>query len=301
MPPRTRCRCTNASSTHFPKSVALQKAEYSLGDGDEAIVSGPCLLKLVIQKSHVDTNATTSHILTQLGHIDKIVVDLKSNIVKVNEKVEARVEELAAQGETTIHLINNLFEEYKVASDKSFVAYIQKNKRDEYNDSTAPMEPDTLMYPASNYYVTSVEAEEWERPTQEEEQIIALEAQVKSHEANAASFASNASLPGSPRTLKSPGGNPRSLKPPWMTVPPGSGKPQKERVNGKDYHWHPNHIAWGVCHLPSQCEGKGLKPSESRPAPSTPSRDNKGPTHLKLSNALTTAAEQDEENEDIFP
>ena len=41
-------------------------------------------------------NATTSHILTQLDHIDKIVAGLKSNIVKVNEKVKALAEELAA-------------------------------------------------------------------------------------------------------------------------------------------------------------------------------------------------------------
>ena len=86
----------------------------------------------MIRKSHVDTNATTSHILTQLGYIDKIVVDLKSNIVKVNEKVKASVEKLAARGETTSHLLNDLFKGYNVASDKGFVAYIRK-KRDEYS------------------------------------------------------------------------------------------------------------------------------------------------------------------------
>jgi hypothetical protein len=65
------------------------------------------------------------------------------------------LEELAARGQTTNHLLNNLFEGYKVTSDKSFVSYIKKKKED-YNDSTVPMEPDTLMYQASNYYVTSV-------------------------------------------------------------------------------------------------------------------------------------------------
>ena len=78
------------------------------------------------------------------------------------------------------------------------------------------MEPDTLMYQASNYYVTRVEAKEWERPTQEEGQIITLEAQIKELEANAANFASNLSSPGSPRTPKSPGGNAYNAKPPWI-------------------------------------------------------------------------------------
>ena len=92
----------------------------------------------MIRKLHVDTNATiSSHILTQLGRIDKIVVDLNFNIVKVNEKVKALVEELAARTESTNHLLNDLFEGYKVASDKNFVAYIRK-RRNEYNDSTTP-------------------------------------------------------------------------------------------------------------------------------------------------------------------
>ena len=198
-------------------------------------------------------------------------------------------------------MLNGLFEGYKVASDKSFVAYICK-KRDEYNDSTVAMELDTLMYQASNYYVTSsIEAEEWERPTQEEEQIIALEAQIKQLEAHAANFASNPSSSGSPCTPKSEG-NARDVKPPWMTEPPaGLGEPQTKVVNGKEYHWCPNHIAW-VCHLPSDCEGKGVKPSESRLAPpSTPSRDDEGPKRLKLSNALAAVIQQDEDREEAFP
>ena len=81
------------------------------------------------------------------------------------------------------------------------------------------------MYQASNYYVTSVEAEKWECPAQEEEQIFAFEAQIKQLEANAANFASNASSPGSPCTPKSPGGNAHNVKPPWMTEPPDSGEP----------------------------------------------------------------------------
>ena len=289
----------NSLSKSAQAIVALQKAEYTLGEGEDAIVSGTCLLKVVIRKSHVDTNATTSHILTQLGHVGKIVVDLNSDIVKVNEKVKALVEELAARGESTNHLLNDLFEGYKVASDKRFVAYI-RNKRDEYNDSTVTMEPDTLMYQASNYYVTSVEAEEWDSPTQEEEQIIALEAQVKLLEAHSANFTSNSSSPGSPRTPKTSGGNARNPKPAWMTEPPGSRQPQTKTVNGKEYHWCLNHVAW-VRHLPSDCEGKGVKPSESRPAPPTPSGDDEGPKRLKLSNALAAVIEQDEENEDAFP
>ena len=137
----------------------------------------------------------------------------------------------SSSGRDHHHLLNDLFEVYKVASDKCFIAYIRK-KRDEYVDLTAfSMEPHTLTLQASNYTTSpvSVEAEEWERPPQEEEQIIALEAQVKQLEANVPSFTSNASLPGSPRIPKSPGGHACNIKPPWKTMTLGSGEPQKHR------------------------------------------------------------------------
>ena len=99
----------------------------------------------------------------QVRPIDKIVIQLNSNIVKVNEKVKALVEELAAQGKTTNHLPNDLFEGHNVASDKSFVHHVKK-KKEEHNDSITPMEPQ-----ASNHCVTSIEAEEWERSSHKEE------------------------------------------------------------------------------------------------------------------------------------
>ena len=70
------------------------------------------------------------------------------------------------------------------------------------------------MYQASNCYVTNVEAEEWERPTHKEEQIITFKAQVKQLKANAASYVSSASQPGTPCTPKTLGGNTLNIKPP---------------------------------------------------------------------------------------
>jgi hypothetical protein len=96
-----------------------------------------------------------------------------------------------------------------------------------------------------------------------------LEAQVKQVEANAANYNSKASQQGTSRTKSSPAGNVRNVKPAWMTEPPKADEPQKKTVNAKEYHWCPNHLAW-VRHLPSECEGKGVKPSKSKPAPPKP-------------------------------
>ena len=158
-------------------SVTLLKSEYTIDDA-QPIVSGTCLLKVVIRKSQIDTNATTSHIIEKLGRIDKIVIAQNSDIEKVNETIKALIEELATRGETTQHLVINLFEGYKVASDRNFVAYI-KRKQDDYNDGKSTLTPDTLMYLTTNYYNTLLEAGDWDQPSQEDEKIIALEAQVK--------------------------------------------------------------------------------------------------------------------------
>jgi polyhydroxyalkanoate synthesis regulator phasin len=174
-----------------PISIALPKSDCTVGEQNPQ-VSGPSLLKVVIRKSHVDTNATTSHILMKLTHINKIVRESNSDIIQVNEKVQALVDELAARGETMMHLGNHLFEGYKATSDKQFVQYI-KRKQQEYNKGTTAIEPDSLMYLAAKFYTSSIESEEWEKSSPQEEQIIALEAQVKTLEANATNFSNEAS------------------------------------------------------------------------------------------------------------
>ena len=104
--------------------IALQKAKRATGAaGNDAQVSVTCLLDAVIRKPRANMSATTSHILTQLGNIiDEIVIQVNSKVVKVNETVKGMVEELAAQGKTMNHLLNDPFEGCKVASDKSFVS-----------------------------------------------------------------------------------------------------------------------------------------------------------------------------------
>jgi len=169
----------NSLTKSAQSAIALLKQEYTVGNAQQQQVSGTCLLKVVIRKSHVDTNATTSLILAELSRIDKIVLNLDSNIEKVNDRVKALVDELAARGQTRNHLLTNLFQGYKVASNKTFVAYI-KNKQDQYNENSINMEANKLMDFASNYYATLVESNKW-GPTKEEEEdnFIAMRTQFK--------------------------------------------------------------------------------------------------------------------------
>ena len=233
--------------------MALLKLDYTIDDANP-IVSGTSLLKVVIHKWQVDMNATTSHIIKKLACIDTIVIDLHSNIKKVNDMVKALVEELATRGETTQHLVINLFEGYKVASDKSSVSYI-KRKQDDYNDTKSTLTSDTLMDLTTNYYNTLLEAGEWAQPSQEDEKIITLEAQVKKVQqpkpaqrpatpAKSGSNQQSSNKQGtSTNTSNAKPANQRNIEPAWMLVSPKDNEPKQKKVNQKQYWWCPRHSA----------------------------------------------------------
>ena len=46
--------------------------------------------------------------------------------------------------------------------------------------------------------------------------------------------------------------------PAWVYVHPKEGEKQSKTVDGKDYHWCPNHSRW-TRHKPSDCKGIGFK------------------------------------------
>ena len=47
----------------------------------------------------------------------------------------------------------------------------------------------------------------------------------------------------------------KTVPPTWKTVPPKEGEELIKTVNGKKYHWCPNHKAWTL-HTPEECKKK---------------------------------------------
>lgn len=77
----------------------------------------PCgisLLKVIVRELYIDTNATSSHIRTQLSTLDVSIGKLGHDITKFNASMKMMIESLAARGETTNDLVINLFKAYKV-------------------------------------------------------------------------------------------------------------------------------------------------------------------------------------------
>ena len=125
---------------------ATGRAKVSVWENDytvQGIKSGVLLLKKIIQISMIDTNATASHIRTQLASLDTYIEMIDSDISKFNQHVKSLVNQLHMRREKTNDLLTNLFKGHLAASDKQFIEYIKK-KKDEYEEGT-DLSTDRLM------------------------------------------------------------------------------------------------------------------------------------------------------------
>ena len=202
-------------------------------------------------------------------------------------------------GEQTQDLLVNLFKGYKACKDAEFVDYIKK-KEDLYEEG-GQVSYQQLMDWSINKFKSRKESEQWCQRTTEEETIIALQAQVNSlvsHQKKTTYPAGKSSGDGRKDSNKQGfnkkgkgKGKPRAGDyPAWMTTPPKSGEKQFKKVEGKDYHWCPNHNRW-TRHRPSECKGIGFKaaPKEVQGNKFADAKHN-----MKLSKALAAISEDDE-------
>jgi hypothetical protein len=175
-------QCIFASlDTEFLKSLTTEAQHYHVVDTkapqEPPIPCGALLLKIIIMKAHVDTRATVSFIRTAFSSLDTKMMALDSDISKFNHAyVKTQVIALEARGETTSDLLVNVFKGYETAQDSEFALFI-KRKKDAY-DEGGDITVTSLMDAAENKYKTRVLLKTWSAPTKEQEQILALTAQV---------------------------------------------------------------------------------------------------------------------------
>ena len=257
--------------------------------------SGPVLLKVIIMVSHVDTRATITSVRTKLSSLDHAMREQDSDIEAFNDYVLGLVSKLHARGEQTQDLLVNLFKGYKACKDAEFVDYIKK-KEDLYEEG-GEVSYQQLMDWSINKYKTRKESEQWCQKTTEEETIIALQAQVNnlmvqkkpSYPAGKPSGFGKKDYKQGFKNNKGKGKPRAGDYPAWMVVPPKTGEKQYQKVEGKDYHWCPNHNRW-TRHRPSECKGIGFKaPKKDQGNKFADAKHN-----LKITNALAAISEDDE-------
>lgn len=268
--------------------IMLRSEDYTIGD----IPSGACLLKVIIREAYIDTNATLSTIRTRLSSLDVYMREVNSDIEKFNLYVIGLVDSLAARGETSTDLLTNLFKGYKAATDKKFVSYIERKEIDFFDGQDLPVP--MLMDLALNKAKIQIEMGEWMATTEEEEKIIALEAQVQNLKKSVSEVKKKktAQNDGKEKPKKD---RKKNEKPAWMLVPPKSNESNKKHVNKKDYWWCPNHKSW-VRHHPNECKGQGVKPDKGK-GKDEEKKTNEDSKQLKISAALAAIAEAEEDSD----
>ena len=102
----------NSLSKEGKTKIHVWREQYTMPGGYK---SGNLLLKIVIRKSHLDTNATTSVLRLKLSALDTYMPKVNSDIVKFNTFVRLLLDSLAARGEESSDTLVNLFKGYLAA------------------------------------------------------------------------------------------------------------------------------------------------------------------------------------------
>ena len=284
----------NSLSTVGWSKVTLQEEEYTIN----SMKVGILLLKVIIRVSAIDTNATVMSIRSQLGNINTYIATVNYDITKTNERVNTLLEALSTRGETTHDMLSNLFRAYRTVKDKQFLRYIEQKESD-YEEGTLELTPTKLMLMAENKFKTLKEKSQWQAPSEEEEKIVALEAEVKAlrnqtkpkRDNKGGNKGYNDYNKGKPKSnVKSKGGNKEFG---WKSKAPKEGEPRTKTVGDTKWHFCEKHKRWTL-HTTEECKGHGLKKGEhGDKGPSKPTN----PKLVRAQEATLRFAERDEESD----
>jgi hypothetical protein len=228
--------------------MSTEADKYQIGGNN----NGPCYLKTLLIKYYVETRATNFHLRQRLQRLTKTMVDMKSDIAAFNDHVQEIIQNLAAGGETSNDTLVNIFDAYLSVPDHAFRRYIER-KKETYYDGTEDITINALMDMALNKYNQLKQDGEWEAKTPEQEQIVALMAQLQKVQTTKADTGHTS------RTANNSSGENKKKKaglkkyPDWRYERNGSDV--KLEREGKTYHWCTHHQMWCE-HTTEECRAK---------------------------------------------
>jgi hypothetical protein len=234
--------------------------------------------------------------------------DLKSNVANFNDYVQNIVSDLASGGQTSSDLLVYLFLSYLEVEDSTFKKFIER-KKEEYDDGKEGITVQTLMDQALNKFNQLNENQTWKSKTPEEQQLIALSAQLKEAKDKIAELSkSKSSTPAKTKLKKDDSPN--------QPTPPGSGKSKvksnkaklpewryerkgnqtKLTRDDKTYYWCGHHGYW-CSHEEKDCKAKKKKNAKSKSDPKN-SDGTSPPSALHIAKALIAVTGANAEDTD---
>jgi hypothetical protein len=203
---------------------------------------------------------------------------LKFNVPDFNKYVRETVTNLYAGGQTSDDLLIYLFDSYKMVPDHTFSRWYERKKED-YDDMREDITPTALMLAAENKFNQITQADTWEAKSKEEQQILALTAQLKVATDQMAKLSLSAPKKEDKAATKSnPSNKKKKLKdkyPEWRFKRNES--EDKMTRDGKTFWWCETLNMWAL-HEPKDCNAsKNAKPN---------TKTNSEPSALKIARAL---------------
>ena len=221
----------------------------------------------------VDNPASPMHIREMLIESKRKLLLLKGNITEFNQWVRKQMGRLHAREQEAVDLLYYLWKAYKAAPDEEFVTYI-KDLKSHCDDGRAPFTAEDLMVRAENKYEARLLDEEdvWGKPTEEQEKIVAMNAEINSLKKKRSSASCKANKPKEKAKKQAP--KKASSKKPadkkkktnekwaWKNKPPKESDTKEndafvKTFETKKYFWCKNHnngAGMWTLHHPSECE-----------------------------------------------
>lgn len=268
----------------------------------QLFLSGPLLLYYIVQQMTLDTNAAAYNLKMELIDTPTILSKVQNNIVNFNIEIRRLVEALKARGVASEDLVFYLFNGLKTCKDKAFIEWL-KQRKDEYDLGKA-FTAEELMRLAEQKYLNLIKDGTWEAPSAEQEQIIALTAQLKKvqEKVNKRVTSSTERRGQQEKDKDEEKANTTTTTrqgkrgiPEWKLKEPKGNEPRqkKDPKTGKMNYWCPKHKKFCV-HKPSECKGIGYKPmpkddntaSTVTSAPRTEEEKKKEQEKLRIARAL---------------
>ena len=231
------------------------------------------LLKQIIVLTRIDNPASTMHIRETLIESKNKLVTLKGNITEFNQWVRKQTGRLHAREKEAVDLLYYLWKAYKAAPDEDFVTYI-KDLNSQCDDGRATFTAEDLMVRAENKYEARLLDMEnvWGKPTEEQEKIVAMSAEISSLKKERSGTSGKANKPKQaekkPAPKKAPTKKPTEKKKKnnekwaWKNKAPKDSDAKEndayvKTFETKKYFWCKNHnngTGMWTLHHPNDCE-----------------------------------------------
>ena len=246
-------KCLNATvDEESKKRLANDRERYCLGANDTPC--GIAYLKLALTKAEVDARATATHVRTNLTMLITYMTEVaQQDILKFNTYVNEQMDTLTSRGEDSSDILVNVFKGYDACTDPVFHKYIvdMKDRWEEGGDLTY----EELMRKAEVKYSSRLLDNQWNAPSREQTEIIALRAQLQASietETKKRAKKPAAKQKSAPKKAKSDKGGKFTGKMAFRNSAPKNGEPHVKDIDGDEWKYCTHHKKWGR-HTVDEC------------------------------------------------